>query len=49
MDFYGTRQLTYMMKSLFFEQELVNSNMKISELVATDPSELSTSHKVHHW
>ena len=48
MDFYGTRQLTYMMKSLFYEQELLNSKMQIKDFVHTE-SEKSTSSKEQHW
>ena len=33
MEFYGQRQLTYMMRSLFYEKQLVNSNYSIMKFV----------------
>ena len=33
IDFYGQRQLTYMMKSNFFERALKNSKFSIQEFV----------------
>ena len=33
MDMYGQRQLTYMMKSNFFEQSLVTSGFSIKEFL----------------
>ena len=33
MEFYGQRQLTYMMRSLFYEKELINANYSIVNFV----------------
>ena len=33
LDIYGQKQLTYMMKSNFFEQALVNSGFSITDFV----------------
>lgn len=33
LEFYGQRQLTYMMRSLFYEKQLVNSNYSIMKFV----------------
>ena len=34
IEFYGYRQLPFMMKSFFFQQQLVNTGFSISEYVA---------------